>query len=599
MALRLATSRGSHTCRSGHWRLWLAPLLVGLGSLLAGCAQGPERLTVRASSPELESPAADDRPAFAADSTDRGTARVEATPTTAARPGTARIRSRVVAPATGPAANRSAASQSTTPTPPQAPSAVAVASARRRVVDAAPSTTAPSGPATGPAPRTRSRQSARTVVTQAPQSAPPTPRVTATQRTPAHTSLSGANPSASARPTATASDTVSVPPEEAVIAGLPAATVEPTIQPVAGEGSGTAAEHESSDTADASATGAAATAAEPGASDSQELETSPTETIDAGATPARKRAAEATDSNALRQASPAPRSVPRIAVVDPQVAEQAANEQRAVAEGYRQRADRLLDRARRQWEAGHREEALRLAQIAHRLELAQKALYRPDEESPSRFIATLQTATIGETLPRPPAATGPAYTQDAGPGSAATENPGAEIANQPPTDTPATAATNPAEVSLDAVETPTVANSPAVDQLTESRRFHRSAHRQPTAGEPTVVPSDAALAEFERLAELAASPATEGNDIDTAPDAPAPAEAAAPELRDLPLELSNAATTTRGLTWLSPRVRWWLTWNRLSFLGLMTGLACLLMLWVWRELERWHHRGLQRAELAG
>jgi hypothetical protein len=53
------------------------------------------------------------------------------------------------------------------------------------------------------------------------------------------------------------------------------------------------------------------------------------------------------------------------------------------------------------------------------------------------------------------------------------------------------------------------------------------------------------------------------------------------------------------LTWLSPRVRWWLTWNRLSFLGLMTGLACLLMLWVWRELERWHHRGLQRAELAG
>jgi hypothetical protein len=114
-----------------------------------------------------------------------------------------------------------------------------------------------------------------------------------------------------------------------------------------------------------------------------------------------------------------------------------------------------------------------------------------------------------------------------------------------------------------------------------------------------VVPSDAALAEFERLAELAASPATEGNDIDTAPDAPAPAEAAAPELRDLPLELSNAATTNRGLTWLSPRVRWWLTWNRLSFLGLMTGLACLLVLWVWRELERWHHRGLQRAELAG
>ena len=597
MALRLATSCGSHTCRSGHWRLWLAPLLVGLGGLLAGCAQGPERLTVRASSPELESPAADDRPAFAAHSTDLGIARVEATPPTTARPGTARIRSRVVAPATGPAANRSASSQSTTPTPPQAPSAVAVASARRRVVDTAPSTAAPSAPATGPAPRTRSRQSARTVVTQAPQAAPPTPRVTATHRTPVHTSPTGAIPSAPARPTA-AGDTVSVPPEVAVIAGLPAATVEPTIQPVAGEGSGTAAEHESSDKEDASATGAAAEG-EPAAGDSQELETSPTETIDAVATPARKRAAEATDSGASRQAAPAPRSVPRVAVVDPQVAEQAANEQRAVAEGYRQRADRLLDRARRQWEAGHREEALRLAQIAHRLELAQKALYRSDEESPSRFIATLQTATVGEALPRPPAATGPTYAPDAGPGSAATENPGAEIANQPPTDTPATAATNPSEVSPDAVETSPVANSHAVDQLTESRRFHRSAHRQPTAGEPTVVPSDAALAEFERLAQLAASPATERNDIDTAPDAPAPAEAAAPELRDLPLELSNAATTTRGLTWLSPRVRWWLTWNRLSFLGLMTGLACLLVLWVWRELERWHHRGLQRAELAG
>ncbi|MFM7160152.1 MAG: hypothetical protein ACKO3P_07260, partial [Planctomycetaceae bacterium] len=98
-------------------------------------------------------------------------------------------------------------------------------------------------------------------------------------------------------------------------------------------------------------------------------------------------------------------------------------------------------------------------------------------------------------------------------------------------------------------------------------------------------------------AQLEATPAGEESATGASPAAPAPEETDAPELRDLPLELTTAATPPAGLTWLSPRVRWWLTWNRLSFLGLLTGLACLLVLWIWRELERWHHRGLQRAGL--
>jgi len=392
-----------------------------------------------------------------------------------------------------------------------------------------------------------------------------------------------------------------------VTAALPEESIEPAIQPVAGEGTTTSADHDAAATESPAAT-LDSTADAPAASDSPAddsplVESTSTRTPTAPVAGSGQEAPPgSTAGGTSRQASPAPRTVPRVAVVDPQAAAQVANEQRVAAEGYRQRADRLLDRARRQWEAGHREEALRLAQIAHRLELAQKAVYRPDEESPSRFIATLQSAAVGDTLPRPPAATSPAATHVATPALASSDTPQAEPANVPSSDTPASRGPNAGTTDLvaespTAIDTAPSVNAPAVEQLTGSHRFHRAAHRQPAAGELTVVPSSAALAEFERLAQLEATPAGEESATGASPAAPAPEETDAPELRDLPLELTTAATPPAGLTWLSPRVRWWLTWNRLSFLGLLTGLACLLVLWIWRELERWHHRGLQRAGL--
>ncbi|MFM7161386.1 MAG: hypothetical protein ACKO3P_13555, partial [Planctomycetaceae bacterium] len=415
-----------------------------------------------------------------------GTARVQTTPHATARPGTARIQSRSVAPSPTTAVRPAAP-----PSPAPAPSAVAVAKARRRVVDTAPAGTG-STSGTGTAPRTRSLQSSRTVLTHSPQSAPPTPRVTATQRPPAHTGTP-----TSARPSSSPSDLPGRLPSKEVTAALPSESVEPAIQPVAGEGTTTSADHDAAAT-ESPAASLNSTADAPAASDfpaddspagdSPLVESTSTKTPTAPVAGSGEEAPPgSTAGGTSRQASPAPRTVPRVAVVDPQAAAQVANEQRVAAEGYRQRADRLLDRARRQWEAGHREEALRLAQIAHRLELAQKAVYRPDEESPSRFIATLQSAAVGDTLPRPPAATSPAATHVATPALAGSDTPQSEPANVPSSDTPASRGVSAGTTDLvtespTAIDTAPSVNAPAVEQLTGSHRFHRAAHRQPGAG---------------------------------------------------------------------------------------------------------------------
>lgn len=287
----------------------------------------------------------------------------------------------------------------------------------------------------------------------------------------------------------------------------------------------------------------------------------------------------------------------------------------AEADGYRQRADRLMERAQRQWEAGHREESLRLAQLAARLELQQKVVYRSDEESPTQFIERLRGLPEGASLtltaptragesetlpPLPPVASeahagrpagepgrGEPVSGQLGSGQSST---GEVVAGNP---------TGGAETSPTTGSDPVAAGQQRLDALVSGHRFHRAAHRQPDPAEEVTVPSSAALAEFERLARVEAGGPGSAEGVAVAVEAPAPPASEAVEsgeLRDLPLELGGPIqTTVGGATWLSPRVRWWLTWNRLSFLGLGIGLACLLVLWVWRELERWHHRGLSRA----
>jgi len=282
----------------------------------------------------------------------------------------------------------------------------------------------------------------------------------------------------------------------------------------------------------------------------------------------------------------------------------------AEADGYRQRADRLMERAQRQWEAGHREESLRLAQLAARLELQQKVVYRSDEESPTQFIERLRGLPEGASLtltpstragesetlpPLPPVASeahagrpaGEPGTSQPGPGQSST---GEAVAGNP---------TGGADTSPTTGSDPVAAGQQRLDALASGHRFHRAAHRQPDPAEEVTVPSSAALAEFERLARVEAGGPGSAEGVAVAVEAPAPPASEAVEsgeLRDLPLELGGPIqATVGGATWLSPRVRWWLTWNRLSFLGLGIGLACLLVLWVWRELERWHHRGLSRA----
>lgn len=58
----------------------------------------------------------------------------------------------------------------------------------------------------------------------------------------------------------------------------------------------------------------------------------------------------------------------------------------------RQRADRLMDRARSALRRGYREEALRLATAAEQIEFSGKARYRRDEERPSDVVTALINA---------------------------------------------------------------------------------------------------------------------------------------------------------------------------------------------------------------
>ncbi|MSR59763.1 MAG: hypothetical protein EXS05_19325 [Planctomycetaceae bacterium] len=61
----------------------------------------------------------------------------------------------------------------------------------------------------------------------------------------------------------------------------------------------------------------------------------------------------------------------------------------------RQRADRLMARARSMLRHNFREEALRLAAVAEQLEKAELAVYQTDEERPSKLVAQLQHTIEG------------------------------------------------------------------------------------------------------------------------------------------------------------------------------------------------------------
>lgn len=85
----------------------------------------------------------------------------------------------------------------------------------------------------------------------------------------------------------------------------------------------------------------------------------------------------------------------------------------------------------------------------------------------------------------------------------------------------------------------------------------------------------------------APEPEADSNDADSIPT-----NALAEDLPGDPLdqELSELPVVQQADAPPAPSVPGYWTWNRVSLAGLACGLSGLLLLWIWRELERWHFR---------
>lgn len=273
----------------------------------------------------------------------------------------------------------------------------------------------------------------------------------------------------------------------------------------------------------------------------------------------------------------------------------------------RPRANRLLERARHNLELGFEEEALRLAQIAERLEFSERVRYAPGEESPSQFIDRIW----GERrppLPDFPAAT--ALTQArrsarlaalavAGKDSA----PPAVIPQPSVTADPALAlrpetAQPLAAAQPDEIEIPQLTDEEFEELAANAKRFDRSPHRRKTPKRDTAIAQSATG----RTARDQRNLAIAGNDeADESMLSHAAADPSATEDSSAPIEPPPdvEAVVTGEESWPvqvafdpppAPSTPLYWNWHRVCLTGFVTGLASLVVLWIWREIERWFHR---------
>ncbi|MCY2967602.1 MAG: hypothetical protein NT069_28895, partial [Planctomycetota bacterium] len=274
----------------------------------------------------------------------------------------------------------------------------------------------------------------------------------------------------------------------------------------------------------------------------------------------------------------------------------------------RLRADRLLARAKHNLEQGYRDEALRLAQIAERLELSQRVAYESDEERPSQFLMRLRgdSPSRSETRVTPSTAATAATKQHPDPSSRTTTADSATTAAIPPseqeanpsaTPTSQQAAWRPAEVAADSgaieVEIPALTSEELESIGATSKRFVRAAHRRNLARHSPKMAD-------RPPSPVVTDPITDGEPVPGAPEPEAdsndadsiPTNALAEDLPADPLdqELSELPVVQQADAPPAPSVPGYWTWNRVSLAGLASGLTGLLLLWIWRELERWHYR---------
>lgn len=273
----------------------------------------------------------------------------------------------------------------------------------------------------------------------------------------------------------------------------------------------------------------------------------------------------------------------------------------------RPRANRLLERARHNLELGFEEEALRLAQIAERLEFSERVRYAPGEESPSQFIDRIW----GERrppLPDFPAAAALAQARRAARlasmAVAGKDSPPPAVNPQPsvavePVPTLRAETTQPlAAANPDEIEIPQLTDEEFEELAANAKRFDRSPHRRKTPKGVAAIPhtetgtagpdqSDLASAgtdsEEDPLPMLTAAAPSATDDPTMPIEPPADVEAAAAGEESWPVQVAFDPPP-------APSTPLYWNWHRVCLTGFVTGLASLVVLWIWREIERWFHR---------
>lgn len=248
----------------------------------------------------------------------------------------------------------------------------------------------------------------------------------------------------------------------------------------------------------------------------------------------------------------------------------------------RQRADRLMERARNMLSHNFRDEALRLASVAEQLEKAELAVYETNEDRPSRFVAQLQHKVGEHVAPLAQAVEQTAAHEVAAsrlihrstpvdPQAAVTRRGRVELTEILPGWQPAAGVE---EVSSDAASaadsSPSTQSQLALAETTASAPAAPPAETSELISAPAPQPS----AEATAASQETSSPPPPTADTDTASDSTATVDAADEE----------------------PPPRSAIRWSGTATAGLAAGIAGLLGLAWWRRQERRHYAAAQRPE---
>lgn len=232
------------------------------------------------------------------------------------------------------------------------------------------------------------------------------------------------------------------------------------------------------------------------------------------------------------------------------------------ADGFeRQRADRLMARARQMLQSDFREEALRLALVAEQLEKSHQVKYRSGEETPSQFVARLRLtdSLTGETRAVAEERETRTILAEPKPAAAAKQRSAVEVID-------ISAGWRPSEQLAVAAGSPTVSTAtPAATALPADSRLLAAAggpESQSATAKPTVA-----------AAQPKVPVASETSAGDELPEARAKGDLT---FGETPVEVEEGSSFSLNVT-------------TASVVGLIAGIAGLVGLSYWRRQEQRHY----------